>query len=955
MTAQPKNFPTLGAKLSKYSDPETKVIKPYPNARLGFILASPVLLLNEGTRTVTITLSCSLDGKICEELSNLTDPVSTNCCDEKNQEQINTPVFNYPDFLPTTEIYSNIVSALKTEYYYISETLIAEAIKKGLDSKTVLALRNFLISSNKDVIPRSYCYCPSETKRFHTIVLSADFENEIDISSEIVSAFFKKRKPFQILFSGEKDWIDPGNSTLTSFEIVPNIFNNQFSFIIKTTINPDKPSVTFYSKETLKEDFDTKLPLVKIELDDHFKIFHGYTNQENKCCLDKDLKFENNQIPLSLYHFFRNVKIEKDSKIDVQVCRLKNFIVQNDESLQDVNGPVYPFGVRPKVESNFYIGSEEIFLKKWADIIININWKDLPPVPTSGDFIGQPFKAYYNGYQDFYITAGVQDKVVEDDKFRVQIAILQDGKWIYRTPLTGCGALTDSEWALFQKEADVIDIGCADDKNYSHQFAINNKTDFAPPFPNPVEEITFLGIKKYDVNSRRSFIRITLKCQDFQHDRYAFILARQMSAFGKLPDIVDGAVYYGVTIPGPPPVFTTLDLPVILQQIIDNYNLSLDAGPPAFDLVKNSRDLINDIISQVRVSGNVNAAIWNNLFLIDDPTTFVFGDPTPFPPPALPFGLNESNSFYYDRLSKIFAWLKNLKEKIEQLKDKGVVIPNEPWTPIISNMSLDYTATATIEDIDLIHLYPYAGTYSHEEIKLQPTLFPTFCDEGALFLGLKNLVPGNNLNLLFQLAEATSDSESEKQEVQWHYLDNNVWKPLRNGFEVLDDASENLTTSGIVKLALPANMTNDNTIMPKGLHWIKASVTQNSKAVSEATGIHPQAISVTFTNDDANDKLRLSEPLPAGSISKLNVADANVKSVQQPYETYGGEIPEIAQQFYVRVSEQLRHKSGPFKNLIMKGWLLKNSRNCLKPNVSTTVLPWMRICTKMISLIHLVM
>jgi hypothetical protein len=30
--------------------------------------------------------------------------------------------------------------------------------------------------------------------------------------------------------------------------------------------------------------------------------------------------------------------------------------------------------------------------------------------------------------------------------------------------------------------------------------------------------------------------------------------------------------------------------------------------------------------------------------------------------------------------------------------------------------------------------------------------------------------------------------------------------------------------------------------------------------------------------------------------------------VQQPYDSFGGEIPEIEQQYYVRVSEQLRHK-----------------------------------------------
>jgi hypothetical protein len=566
---------------------------------------------------------------------------------------------------------------------------------------------------------------------------------------------------------------------------------------------------------------------------------------------------------------------------------------------------VYPFGVRPKVESNFYIGCEEIFLKKWIDVIINLNWKDLPPIPTSGDFIGKPFQSYYNGYQDFYIDAGVQDKVIVDDKFRVQIAILQDGKWNYRSPLTSCGTLTDPEWELFQKEANVVDFGCANDKNYSHQFAINNISDFMPGFPNPIEKVSFQGIKKYDVNSRNSFIRLTLKCQDFQHDRYAYILARQMSAFGKLPEIVDGAVYYGVILPGPPPVFTNLDLPALLHDLVDKYNLSLNPN-----LLTHLQDLIIRVNNLAGSSpgGQITDQIWKDLFIAIDPSNILsplhdLGDAPYTTPPNI-----YEHSDYYATLFNILDWLKTLSDKVKNLKDKGVVIPNEPWTPIISNMSLDYKASATIEDIDLIHLYPYAGTYSHEQIKLQPTLFPTFCDEGTLFLGLKNLVPGNNLNLLFELSEATSDSESQKEAVQWHYLDRNVWKPLRNGFEVLNDASENLTTSGIIKFAMPANMTRNNTILPAGLHWIKASVAQNSKAVSETTAIFPQAISVTFTNDPANDKLRLSQPLVAGSISKLATADANVKSVQQPFDSFGGEVPEIQQQFYVRVSEELRHK-----------------------------------------------
>jgi hypothetical protein len=108
---------------------------------------------------------------------------------------------------------------------------------------------------------------------------------------------------------------------------------------------------------------------------------------------------------------------------------------------------------------------------------------------------------------------------------------------------------------------------------------------------------------------------------------------------------------------------------------------------------------------------------------------------------------------------------------------------------------------------------------------------------------------------------------------------------------------------------MPANMTMDNTVMPKDLYWIKAVIAKNSRAVSETTTILTQAILSIFTNEEANDKLRLAKPLPAGSISKLNIADAAVKTVAQPFESFDGSVPEEEQLFYVRVSETLRHKA----------------------------------------------
>lgn len=55
---QSKNWSTLGAKLSKYTAPGEVDSKNHPFGRIGFILASPVLWLNEGQRDVTITIEC---------------------------------------------------------------------------------------------------------------------------------------------------------------------------------------------------------------------------------------------------------------------------------------------------------------------------------------------------------------------------------------------------------------------------------------------------------------------------------------------------------------------------------------------------------------------------------------------------------------------------------------------------------------------------------------------------------------------------------------------------------------------------------------------------------------------------------------------------------------------------------------------------------------------------------
>ena len=147
--------------------------------------------------------------------------------------------------------------------------------------------------------------------------------------------------------------------------------------------------------------------------------------------------------------------------------------------------------------------------------------------------------------------------------------------------------------------------------------------------------------------------------------------------------------------------------------------------------------------------------------------------------------------------------------------------------------------------------------------------------------------------------------------VKWQYLSKqNAWESLREGFEILSDATHQFTSSGIIKIAVPENIAEGNApMMPLGLSWLKAATTADVRSVCETLGIFTQATRATAKiAEGSSDKMRLDTLLPAEQIAKLEVADAAIKSVKQPFESFGGRSNEVGNDFYVRVSERLRHK-----------------------------------------------
>ncbi len=954
-TSDPKNYPTLGGKYSKYIAPGRTSPQVYPASRMGFVLASPVLLLKEGERIINISLTCQLNDKICDDNSATISRSNNKCC---SGETI-TPTANvetFPNFISSANLFTAVQQAVKGTYIIINENLIAGAVKLGLAPMSANFIREEFL---KDSSRTSFCCADKEfylDGAVTTRELWKEFINKQRQEKPLfnpgqqgfLNVVFKPVKALTVLFSGDKNWIDPGAdieelsksvdiSDFLDISIDGNQTSGLFTINIKAKLNAAKPALTFFNKDVLKEDLGTSEPVAKILLNDQVKLsLDQIINQENVagCCLYK--KENATGRLLSLYHFFRNV-VATNCVIDVKACGVKNFIVQNDESVQDVNGPVYPFGTRPAITDfdavnsnknsdgdpapvevkkvdkkdataltppkpnlvgpNFYIGSEEIFSKKWEQLCVKLNWKDKP-----ADF-NEHYKAYLKrfNYHNCDPTDTKENKEIfglNECDFQVNLSLLNDGHWqMELKPATvdpGIGETNPvtqhyNRRLFLEKQCATP---CGDDDTFKYSFFVQ-PADFgvATNYENPLT-----GLKKYDTLSRKGFLRFTLENQDFLHKDYAFVLGRQMMALGRFPDaILENAVYAG-----------SGNTVIVYKNIGNSINAFKNAVKKTKDAAKTMDDAATKLLS------DYEDAIFDNGG--DDDSGSIDDDERDVLTPEVLENKRLSGITLKDateadsQLQSVNEILKLFNDKNEPIREFSVLIPNEPWTPVISNMSLDYTASATGTDITLIHLYPFDNTYRQAELTLQPSLFPTLCDEGNLFIGLTDLVPGSNVNMLFQLAEATSDTELDPEIISWKYLYNNQWFALRQGFEILNDSTRNLTTSGIVEFSFPDNISINNTIMPPGFYWIKAAVAQNSKAVSETISIATQAVEASFFINPANDTSRLSQPLKAAAVSKLKIADANIKQVSQPYPSYDGREPEANSHYYTRVSELLRHK-----------------------------------------------
>jgi hypothetical protein len=248
--------------------------------------------------------------------------------------------------------------------------------------------------------------------------------------------------------------------------------------------------------------------------------------------------------------------------------------------------------------------------------------------------------------------------------------------------------------------------------------------------------------------------------------------------------------------------------------------------------------------------------------------------------------------------------------------------PGEPYTPVVKEMKINYTSKATIdfgvdaalaevyaERVDqFYHIHPFGHTEEHAYLHGGERIYlvPQYPEEGYLYIGLEGLVAPSTLSVLFQLAEGSANPDLEPLRPVWSILVNNRWRDLLRR-DIIFDSTDELIATGVIQFDFDADFNTGNTLLHKDLHWLRVKVNEDTPAYMKAVDIVAQAVLVQF-QDQNNNPAHLAKALPSHTINALLVNDPQVKSVVQPYGSFGGKLPELSETFITRVSERLRHK-----------------------------------------------
>jgi hypothetical protein len=229
------------------------------------------------------------------------------------------------------------------------------------------------------------------------------------------------------------------------------------------------------------------------------------------------------------------------------------------------------------------------------------------------------------------------------------------------------------------------------------------------------------------------------------------------------------------------------------------------------------------------------------------------------------------------------------------------------------------------------HLYPLGERSVNKSSGL--TFLPDYSLLGFsnyqadLYIGLINIIPGQSISLLFELAEETAEQTELEAKISWHFISNDEIEKI-DGSKIIDTTS-NFLQSGIVQLTLPETATNQNSIVyGANTYWLVARCDKNYEVVANVRSIKTNGVEVLRVLDVDNQEAKKS--VAANTIENLFPKTANVKSVTQNTPSQNGRELETDQHYFWRSSQRLRHKSRAINQWDFEQMVLEKFSNIYK-------------------------
>jgi len=277
---------------------------------------------------------------------------------------------------------------------------------------------------------------------------------------------------------------------------------------------------------------------------------------------------------------------------------------------------------------------------------------------------------------------------------------------------------------------------------------------------------------------------------------------------------------------------------------------------------------------------------------------------------------------------KVFPTIYAVKavKKSAHPDDDTILLPNQPYTPTLQSVSLDYVATETFtpslpNNIDQFFMLDAFGNVE-SDVNIPPRLIPELPvaaaalpgkQVGVLYLGIDKSQPPQILSLLFQMESGSMPGSVllKKEDITWTYLNNNnTWQQIASG-DIELDTTESFQKPGIIQVSVASDANLAATLMPPGFCWLRVVANQNADGASDISAIVAQAASATRVVGEG----ATISTLQPGTIKQLVPKASAIKTVTQNFPSFNGMPAETYADFYVRTSERLRHR-----NRTVAGW-----------------------------------